>query len=160
MPKWIQVVILIVVFFAVAALYEHWRTQALDTWRRARGFTHIDPFIAADHPEITGLVSQITGRGDGLTRRYASAIVAAASGARVTLVEFEYTPTGRKTSAWFTLAVWPAQARRRALPASARGGQFAFVDGYAGWMTEGLLTPSRGDQILAQVAEARRMIEE
>ena len=58
-------------------------------------------------------------------------------------------------------AVWQAwltEDRRRALEAWPHGGQFVLMEGYAGWSTEGLLTASRADQLLAQIEEARRAL--
>ncbi|MBM3796602.1 MAG: hypothetical protein FJW31_21660 [Acidobacteria bacterium] len=114
-------------------------------------------------------MSQITGRDDGPTRRYASVLAGTAVDTKVTFVEFEYLPSAAKSRKWFTLAVWPAasavpqvwltEKRRRALEAWEHGGKFALVDGYVGWVTEGLLTPLRVDQLVAQVVEARRAIE-
>jgi hypothetical protein len=75
-----------------------------------------------------------------------------AGDAKVTLATFSYTPTGRKTSLWFTLAVW----QEASLNAKPQGGKFALVDGHAGWMTEGLLSASRADQVVTQIIEARR----
>ena len=203
MPKWVSVVVVIVVFLAVAAIYERWRLNGLDACCRKAGFHPIHPFVPAEHPAVPLLVAKISG-GDGPKRRYGAAIAAQSGDTPVTLTEFEYTPPGRKTSAWFRLAIWPAQPvpapfvliprgtsaldevarmisgpegsvvalaepavqqtwltekRRRALEAWTHGGQFVLVDGYAGWVTEGLLTPSRAKQLLALVAEARQVID-
>lgn len=215
MQKWIWVVFVILAFFLVAAVVERRRLAALEAWRRERGFTALDPFVPEDHRPISLLAAQVTGR-DLISLRWASAF-AAVSGdnTKVTLAEFLYTPSGRQTSTWFTLAVWPSprvpgplvltpggrsafgeairkvtwrpkmaiaerqgpvegslavvsepavwqawltEGRRRALEAWPHGGQFVLMEGYTGWTTEGLLTASRADQLLAQIEEARRAL--
>jgi hypothetical protein len=54
---------------------------------------------------------------------------------------------------------WLTDARRVALERWPHGGEFVLMDGYAGWKTEGLITPSRLDDLLTHVAEARRLFD-
>lgn len=207
MPKWVGIVVVIAVFFAVAAWVERRRITAMEDWCRARGFTKWDPFVPSDRPHIEMLAAQAA-RSGIQSPRWASAIVARSGGVDVTLVEFLYTPAGRKTSVWFTLAVWPEPGargplvllpgkrnawdramhtvtepliavgrqlltdgsgvkeqpmltgkRRQALEAWPHGGEFVVIDGYAAWSTEGLLRPERADQLLAQIGDARRVLD-
>jgi hypothetical protein len=209
----VWVVLLIVGVLAVALVRESWRLKAMETWCRAHGFTLHRPFVPGDHPPIPALAARLAGRDN---MRWASGVIGPVGDAKVTVAEFEYTPTGRKTSLWFALAAWPVSGvagplvltprgssavsramravvgpseaevealqittegsmvvhgeaaarqawltdgRRRALEAWPYGGQFVVMDGYAGWKTEGLLTPDRLDDLLAKLAEARRAIE-
>jgi hypothetical protein len=213
MPNWVWVVVVIVALLAGALVREHWRLRALETWSRTRGFTLLRPFAPADHPRIAALGSRFSGRDN---MRWATGASGRAADTDVTVAEFEYTPTGRKTGVWFTLVAWPVRSaagpllltprgrglfdaamsavvgrsdadsaglqittegalvvhgdpavreawltddRRRALEAWPHGGQFALMDGWAGWKTEGLITPARLDDLLARLAEVRPVFE-
>lgn len=168
MPKWASIVLIIVVFFAVAAILERRRLTALEAWCRANGFTSpLAPFVPGDQPHVPLVAAQVTGR-DSNSLTWASVIAGKAGNASVTFAEFRYTPLGRNTSVWFTIAVWPSPAdpgpvltenRRRVVEAWPKGGQFALTGGYAGWMSEGLLSPSLADRLVAQVGEASRALE-
>ncbi|MBM3787675.1 MAG: hypothetical protein FJW30_25240 [Acidobacteria bacterium] len=149
MPKWLTCVVVIVVFFVVAGYVERRRVLAMEAWRRARGFTGME----AGQPVIQRVAAQVTGR-EPNSLRWASVITGTSNGSKVTLAEICYTPAAARTSKWFTLVVWPAPDARGSAALN-RGGRFAFLDGHAGWMTEGLLSPARADQLLSQVAEAR-----
>jgi len=133
MPKWLWVVVVIIAFFVVAGLVERRRVLAMEAWRRAHGFTEIDPFVPDEHPVIQRAAARVTGR-EPITLRWASVITGVSNGSKVTLAEISYSPTAARTSKWFTLAVW---------------------DGDQGWQTEGLLTPARADELLARRALKR-----
>ena len=151
MPKWAGLVLVVVAFFVVAALAERRRVTRLDAWCRSHGFVPLDPFVPGDHQPVAKLAAHVTGRAVN-SLAWAPAIAGMAGDAKVTLAMFSYTPTGRKTSRWFTLAVWE-EASPKAKP---QGGQFALHGGYAGWMTEGLLSATRADQVVTHIIEARR----
>ena len=160
MPKWLSVVIVIIVFFVVAGTYERWRVNAMDAWCRARDFTRIVPFVPADHPAIPRLLSGFTARNDWQTRRYASAVTGMAGKTNVTMVEFEYRPSTNSKHKWYTLTIWQGAAPAPgSMVLTPPAGKFLLIDDYLGWVTEGLLTPSRADQLLTQVPKARRILE-
>jgi hypothetical protein len=50
---------------------------------------------------------------------------------------------------------WLTEDRRKALEDWPYGGKFIFRDGYMGWITEGLITPSGADQCLFQTGSLR-----
>ena len=214
MPKWVSVVLVIVAFFAIAALWERRRVTAMEAWRQAFGFAAIDPFVPNDHKPIQKLASLATGA-DSSGLPWASVMTGASNGTTVTFAELSYSPTAGHTSKWFTLAVWPepnargpvvlgkggrsvagtfaravstsmgvaseepvvlvgslsvmgeptiwrpwlTQKRQHAMDSWPHGGRFVFVDGYAGWITEGLLSPARADELVAQVDAARRALQ-
>ncbi len=213
MPDWVWIGVIIVALIAGALVREHWRLRALESWSRTRGFTLHRPFKPGDHPEIAALGSRFSGRDN---MRWATGASGWAADTKVTVAEFEYTPTGRKTGIWFTLVAWAVRGpagpltltprgrnvidsavsavmgrsdadsaglqittdgalvvhgepavreawltddRRRALEAWPHGGQFVVMDGWAGWKTEGLITPARVDDLLAHVAEIRPVLD-
>lgn len=154
MPKWASIVLVIIVFFAVAAFVERRRVDAMEAWRQAHGFNAIDPFVPTEHKTITALASLATGA-DGNFLRWASVVTGVSNGTQVTFAELYYSPTAGQTSRWFTIAAWPASTDE---PLRLRGGRLVMADGHAGWMTEGLLTPGRADESLGQIEQARRAV--
>ncbi|MBM3756880.1 MAG: hypothetical protein FJW38_23215 [Acidobacteria bacterium] len=60
MPKWLWVVVVIIAFFVIAGFVERRRVLAMEAWRRAHGFTEIDPFVPDEHPAIQRVAERVT----------------------------------------------------------------------------------------------------
>lgn len=155
MPKWASIVLIIIVFFVVADYVERRRVTAMDAWRQAHGFRAIDPFVPAEHQPVLALASLATLR-DSSGLPWAGVLTGVSNGTRVTFAELSYSPNAGQTSKWFTLAVWPEPTANKAPNGWPHSGRFVRIDGYAGWLTEGLLTPGRADELLGQIEGARR----
>lgn len=160
MQKWMWMVLLVCTAIAVLVVVEQRRMEGLEEWCRAHGFRRLDSFVPSEQLPMPALAAHLAGR-EIVHLRWGSAIEGGIGDGKVRLAEVLFVPTGRKTTVWFTVAVWPVPqlAERRVKEAWAAEGNFVVRDGYAGWMIEGLLSAERAGQVLGQIEGVRSGLE-